>query len=201
MPKAVPLAAARIIELENIQNVRKVDITSLADSLTFAAERYVQLIYEEAKKADAVSSGKMLANTKPTSVNIAGNIFSIGVETPFYTKFVDEGVNGWARSRGSKYSFKTKGVDPNGAMVASIKDWLSREGSASRNTKGYSGREVKGRQILDAKTQRAVTTAYMIKRFGIKPKHFWQAATNRMELIIKDEFGAALKINIINNLG
>jgi hypothetical protein len=53
---------------------------------------------------------------------------------------------------------------------------------------------------MSADDRNAITAAYMIKRQGIEPKRFLSDATSEMEVIIKSEFGAAFKIDLINNL-
>jgi len=105
------------------------------------------------------------------------------------------------KSRGSKYKFKTKGVDPNGEMVKSIKAWLLREGSFSRNVSTQlSKRESRQKSITDATTKRAISTAYMIKRQGIKPTKFWSNTTKDMARVVEMELAKALKVDIINSI-
>lgn len=158
---------------------------------------YAGMIRQYADQADAASSGKLLDSITPTQLEFYGNIYTIGVEAKEYLNFVDKGVNGWAKPRGSVYSFRTKGVDPNGAMVKSVSEYLANEGSSARNIKqGVSARESKG---MSADVRNAVTAAYMIKRQGIEPKRFMDKATSEMQLVIKNELGAALRIDIINN--
>lgn len=103
-------------------------------------------------------------------------------------------------NRGSIYSFKTKGVDPKGEMVKSIKKWLTREGNSARNVKfAISKRERRGKQI-DEFTRRATSVAYMIKRSGVKATKFFTTASQEMEVYIENELGASLRIDIINNI-
>jgi hypothetical protein len=54
--------------------------------------------------------------------------------------------------------------------------------------------------MLDASTRAAVTASYFIKKKGIKPRRFWQDATNEFIPIVEKELGIAAKIDIINNL-
>ena len=51
----------------------------------------------------------------------------------------------------------------------------------------------------DLRLQAAVTTAYMIKRMGVKPTHFWRDTTNEFKVILEKELGTSVKIDIINN--
>lgn len=179
----------------------KVDFDDITNTLVQVAAQYVAKLTQGVEDKDVASSGKMSDSIQPTTIEIQGSIYSIGIEVLKYADFQDEGVDGWAKSQGSPYKFKTKGVDPKGDMVKSIKTWLKQESKSAKNVKqGISRRETKGKQILDAKTKAAVTAAYMIKRQGIKPTHFWRDATDEMAVVIRNEFGRALKIDIINNL-
>jgi len=179
------------IKLDNIENV-----------LERLAAVYIDKIIENADKKDISSSGFLQDNIKPTDVEIDGTNYKIFITAPDYLSYQDEGVDGWAKSRGSRFKFKTKGVDPNSDMVKSLKDWLSREKAGNTRFEKYatSKREIRAKSIKDAATQRAVTAAYMIKRQGISGKHFLRDATQAMQLVIQNELGAAFKADIILNL-
>jgi hypothetical protein len=186
---------------ENKNKFSDAKFDSVTETLSYLAIKYIETLRESLDKKDAVSSGQLADSLKPTEVELNGTIYTVGVLAKDYASYQDEGVDGWAKSRGSRFKFKTKGVDPKGAMVKSIKEWLSREGASARNVKvGVSKREIRGRQVLDATTKRAVSTAYMVKKYGIKPTHFWRDATNEMTVYVKDSLGAALRIDIINTL-
>jgi hypothetical protein len=179
----------------------EIKLNNVSDRLVYLAALYIDKIIENADKKDISSSGFLQRNIKPTDVEIDGSKFSIFITAPDYLSYQDEGVDGWAQSRGSRFKFKTKGVDPDGEMVKSIKDWLSREKSMAANVKvGITNREIRGKGIKDAATQRAVTAAYMIKRQGIAGKHFLRDATQQMQLVIQNELGEAFKADIILNL-
>ena len=182
---------------QDTANFEEVKLTDVASSVVQLAAMYAGLIREKLDAVDAASSGSLADSIKPTELEYNGTTYTIGIEAKSYLDYVDKGVNGWAVNRGSVYSFKTKGVNPEGDMVKSVKEWLSREGASARNIKqGVSSRENKG---MSADTRNAVTAAYMIKRQGIQPKKFMQSATNEMEVVIKSELGTALRIDIINN--
>ena len=86
-------------------------------------------------------------------------------------------------------------------MVKSVKAWLIREGSFSRNVRTQlSTRENRQRKIIDVATRQAMTTAFMIKRQGIKPTHFWTNTTKQMTRIVEQELAKALKVDIINSI-
>lgn len=183
---------------QDSQSFEEVRLTDTAKTMVQLAANYANLIVEKLNQKDAASSGALADSVQPTELEFDGVTYTIKVQAKDYISFVDAGVNGWAVNRGSVYSFKTKGVDPNGKMVKSLKEYLKREGASARNVKvGISKRENKG---MSADDRNAITAAYMIKRQGIEPKRFLSDATSEMEVIIKSEFGAAFKIDLINNL-
>lgn len=178
----------------------KVNLTNTTNTLVTLAAQYIDTIIGEMDAKDVSSSGRLQDSIEPTDISINGSIYSIYITAPDHLSYQDEGVDGWAKSRGSKFKFKKEtGISPD--MIKGLKDWLSREGSSARNVKvGISSRERRGMRIQDAETKRAVTAAYMIKRQGIPGKQFLQGATNKMELIIANQLGEAFKADIILNL-
>lgn len=162
---------------------------------------YIDLINEEIENKDVASSGRMQDSIKPTKLEIDGDVLKIGINAIEYASYVDDGVNGWALDRGAKRKFLTRGVNPDGDMVKSLKEYIGREGLSARNVKtAVTSRERKGKAMPDPTTRAAVNMAYMIKRFGIKPRHFWRDATERFIPIFEDELAAALRVDIINNI-
>ena len=175
--------------------------TAIENSLEYLGMLYTKKLNDilVARKID--SSGKLAESIKPSEVQKNGSVFSITISANEYASYVDEGVNGWAQDRGSKFQFKTKGVNPDGEMVKSIKKYLTSEKKMSTvPLQPVNNRERKRASIRDATTSRAISAAYMIKRMGIKPTHFWRDATADMTALIAEEFAAALKIDIINAL-
>jgi len=180
---------------------KPIKLTDLADTMAWLAALYTQKLAENLNKADASSSGFLADSIVPLDVKILGSVYTVEIQAATYAKFIDEGVDGWAKSRGSQYKFKSKGVDPNGEMVKSIKQWLIREGSFSRNVRTQlSQRESRQQKIQDVATRNAISTAYMIKRQGIKPTKFWQNTTKEMKRIVEIELAKALKVDIINSI-
>jgi hypothetical protein len=141
----------------------------------------------------------MADSMQPTMLEFDGKSYRIGITAPEYSTYQDEGVNGWAIDRGSRFSFKTRGVDPNGEMVKSVKAWIQREGASAQNvSRAVTAREAKGKTMMDASTRAAVSASYFIKRKGIKPRKFWAEATDEFKTEMENELGIALKIDIIN---
>lgn len=178
-----------------------VEFTDTANTVIQLAATYIELINKEIEKKDVASSGYMQDNITPTDLEVNGDTLTVGINAPLYASYVDEGVNGWAVNRGSRFQYRTKGIDPKGAMVKSLKSYIQREGLSSRNVKvAVTQREAKGKTMQDATTKAAMQMGYMIKRQGIKPRHFWRDATNSFLPIAEKELGMAVKIDIINNL-
>lgn len=178
-----------------------VEFTDTSSTVIQLAATYIELINEEIEKKDVASSGYMQDNITPTDLEVNGDTLTVGINAPLYASYVDEGVNGWAVNRGSRFQYRTKGVDPNGAMVKSLKSYIQREGLSARNVKvSVTQRESKGKTMRDATTKAAMQMGYMIKRQGIKPRNFWRDATNKFLPIAEKELGMAVKIDIINNL-
>ena len=186
---------------ESQQSFQPIKLNDLADTLTYLAALYTQKLAESLNKADATSSGFLADSIIPLDVKILGSVYTVEIQAATYAKFIDEGVDGWAKARGSKYKFKTKGVDPNGEMVKSVKAWLLREGSFSQNVRTQlSKRESRQQSITDSATRKSISVAYMIKRQGIKPTRFWGNATKGMKQIVEQELAKALKVDIINSI-
>jgi len=203
---------------ESQQSFQPIKLNDLADTLTYLAALYTEKLADSLNKADATSSGFLADSIIPLDVKVFGSVYTVEIQAATYAKFIDEGVDGWAKARGSKYKFKTKGVDPNGEMVKSIKAWLLREGSFSRNVSTQlskresrqktityastklSKRESRQKTITDASTKQAISTAYMIKRQGIRPTKFYRNTTKDMARVVEMELAKALKVDIINSI-
>jgi len=179
-----------------------VKLDDIADTLTVVAAKYAEEISNSMDRKDVSSSGRGQDSIAIRDVEIMGSLYTVSIEANKYLSFVNDGVDGWAKSRGSQYKFKTKGVNPDGEMVKAIKQWLIKEGKISRNMKYKAITKREGRQqsIKDVTTRQAMTTAFMIKRQGIKPKRFLEDAKSKMQSYVEKEFAMAIKVDIINNL-
>lgn len=187
------------LDLMGEKDLKPITLTDLSSTLAYLGALYAQKLVENLNKVDASSSGELSDSITSLDVTVFGSVYTVSIQAAKYAKFIDEGVDGWAKSRGSKYKFKTKGVDPDGDMVKSIKAWLIREGGMVRNNKkATTKREGQQMSITDRSTRQAITTAYMIKRMGIKPTKFWQNTTKQMRAIVEQELAKALKVDIIN---
>jgi hypothetical protein len=166
------------------------------DKLTQLAAQYSIALAKKLGDVDASSSGDLADSIQPLAIQVKDNVFYVDIVAAKYASFIDEGVDGWANSRGSRFKFKTRGVDPKGAMVKSIKDYLVRENKISQSKYAVLNKKSK---VRDRQIQAATTVAYMIKRMGIKATHFWRDATTEFSSIVEKELGMAVKIDIINN--
>jgi hypothetical protein len=180
---------------ESKSQFKQISLDDLANTLTYLGSQYAINIAEEMGKAVSNgSSGKGADSIAISDVKIFGSTYTIEVNADEYIKFISEGVDGWGgASKGGKYKFKSKGTPK--AMVDSIKDWLIQGGNLNRIA-SKSNRK----SITDAATQQARSTAFMIKRQGIRPKKFIQKATDKTARLASEELGKALRVDIINNL-
>jgi len=166
------------------------------DKLTRLAAEYSFALAKKLNDVDASSSGDLADSIQPLAIQVKGKVFYVDIVAAKYASFIDEGIDGWANSRDSRFKFKTRGVDPKGEMVKSIKDYLVRENKMAQTK--YSVLHKKGK-IKDKQIAAATSVAYMIKRMGIKATHFWRDATSEFSSIVEKELGMAVKIDIINN--
>lgn len=186
---------------ENTSNFEPVKLTDVNNTIVQLAAKYIDIVADKINEKDVVSSGRMADEMQPTMLEFDGKTYRIGITAPEYSSYQDEGVNGWAVDRGSRFSFRTRGVDPGGDMVKSVKQWIQREGASARNvTRAVTARERKGQAMPDPTTRAAVRASYFIKKKGIKPRRFWKEATDEFLVEMENELGIALKVDIINNI-
>ena len=186
---------------EDTQNFEKVQLSDVNNTIVQLAAKYIDIVADKINEKDVVSSGNMADSMQPTMLEFDGKTYRIGITAPEYSTYQDEGVNGWAVDRGSRFNFVTRGVDPDGEMVKSVKQWIQREGASARNvSRAVTSRERKGQSMPDPTTRAAVRASYFIKKKGIRPRRFWKEATDEFLVEMENELGIALKIDIINNI-
>lgn len=172
----------------------KVELKDLQKTLAYLGGIYRLNIADEKNKTVKAGSANSSDRLTVSDVKDLGGTFSVEVLGDEYLKFISQGVDGWGgASKGGKYKFKGKGTPP--AMVKSVKDWLERSGNLDR-IKNQSSRS----SITDAATAQAKSVTFMIKRQGISPKRFLDKAKAMTSKVAEEEFGKALKVDIINNL-
>jgi len=198
------------LDLMGDSEFQPVSLDSISNTLAYLGALYAQKLAENLNKADSSSSGKLADSIVPLDVTVFGSVYAVEIEAAKFAKFIDEGVNGWAKNRGSKFTFKGGkssgkrkggGARPLTEMQKSVKEWLLREGNMSRNiSRPTTQREARQMSITSATDRAAISAAFMIKRQGIKPTHFWRDATKEMRSIVEIELGKALKVDIINSI-
>jgi len=177
-----------------------VDLSDIKNTLTFLGTAFVQILVDEMDKKDVSSSGGLQDSIKDRDLVQEGDVLRVDIEADEHFSYQDEGVDGWAKSQGSRFKFKTKGVLPNSAHVKSMKDWIAREGKSSTNKYKITARERRGGKMIDRSTRAAMTAAYMVKKYGFKGKNFTEPAKQSIQQLAEQELGIALKVDIINNL-
>jgi hypothetical protein len=189
---------------EDKSNYSKPELTDIKDTIVFLGKSFAQVLADEMDKKDVSSTGKLQDNIIPGKLEQSGELISVNISAYEYFSYQDKGVSGWDNDTNSPFKFKTRGVDPKGEMVKSLKDWLKREGKSSAPTGlgkyKITAREKRGGDILDASTQAAVGKAYAIKKYGIRPRKFTEPAINIIKALAEKELGIAFKVDIINNL-
>lgn len=164
------------------------------------ASKFVQDASDNLNRVDRQSSGKLERSIVPEVVEFGGGISVINIMVAFYYKFVNKGVKG-LRGGSSKAGYKFRTPNPSRKMVAAIKEWISREGNAFRNTKvAVTTREKKRGKMADMATRNAWLAARAIKRKGLQPTSFWDDAIVELEKDIATGIAEALRIDVIENV-
>jgi hypothetical protein len=182
-----------------------VSLDSISQVLTDIAIEYVLAAQNNLLSSDAISSGALNDSIIPTEVQVMGSRLRVDINIADYYRFVDKGVSGWQTGGSSPYSFKKGGIGPNSPMVKAIRKWVIKEGlkqRASNVNKPISVREGKrmNRKITDTSTQTAIAISQGIRKKGLKATNFWTKTGEEMQQVIKDRFGRALKVFVIENL-
>ena len=199
---------SEFLDLIGTDEFKPVEFKSIEGRMTKVAALYADSIAAAMDLADVSSSGELQDSIEFTDVQKNGSKLKVDIKALEYLSYVDEGVNGVKKNRRGRFQFKNYGVPPE--MLRSVQRYLEREKGSNRNLDsmiqkaGYKGeltkREIKAKSITDLSLKAAKTAAFMIKRQGIKPKHFFRDATKEMEVVIRNELGVALRIDIINNI-
>ena len=105
------------------------------DLKTVAHFLVTELTTELVKKKKKASGG--LVRSFNSGVFATGYGYEIAVFAATYFKFVDQGVNGWNKQRGSKYSYKKKsrggGSGGSSEFIKALMDWVQIKGIATGN--------------------------------------------------------------------
>jgi hypothetical protein len=116
-------------------------------------------------------------------ISVMGNDYYVGIQGNEYAFFVNSGVNGLKTKHGSIYSFRTR--FPSEPMVKNLMRWITKKGipldtrySQTRNLT----KKARAKVQIDEKRKRAFGAAVNIKKDGIKPTYFMDAAISDIEL-------------------
>lgn len=180
-----------------------IDLDAISGTLIDMAIQYAELARENLGLADRVATGALADSIIPTEVMIFGSVYQVEISVASYYKFVDEGVKGWADTKGGSSPYQFKKTFPSKKMVTAIRKWVIREGLKGKGKenahKKASKRDQARAKISDTSTQTATGISMAIKKNGLRPSHFWSRTQDEMTRRIKEEMGKALKIDIINN--
>jgi hypothetical protein len=184
-------------------------LDNLADQLAVFATEFAELARQKLDAADRVASGALADSIIPTRVTIFGKVFKAEIKLADYYDYVNQGVKGWEDKNGgsSPYQFKHytgKSGMKNGKMVTAIRKWIIKEGlkgtARENNHPRARHRDQQRAKITDTSTRTAIIISKSIRKYGLKPSHFWTDTQNEMKQKMADAFGRALKIDIVNNL-
>ncbi len=144
-----------------------------------------------------IAFGQPLSQSiQTTALNVNGNDIEIGFTANDYYKFLDEGVKGYAPTKGRTSSglFKYRTPYPSRKMIESIADWIPRYGIVKKMPKGRV-------QTIPKKEQLSVIFAYSIKKEGIQQKPFWtptfnEEAYNDLATRIEEKLGIEINLTL-----
>jgi hypothetical protein len=135
-------------------------------------------------------------------ISVMGNDYYVGIQGNEYAFFVNSGVNGLKTKHGSIYSFRTP--FPSRPMIENLMRGITKKGipldtrySQTRNLTKSKRAKVQ----IDEKRKRAFGAAVNIKKDGIKPTYFMDAAISDIELnkissAIANKAGKQLMVSI-----
>lgn len=167
---------------------------SFSELIILAAELVEDMqFYLEQEKA--IASGKLSESIEATEPQVSSGVMEIDILMAFYGRFINKGVKG-TRSGSGLYQFQSE--FPSRKMVEAVRQWLKqakRKERTEKRTFSALGRRRKSLPDID----RAYAKARAIKLYGIKARGFVDKAVAKAELKVRERFGAALKIDIINS--
>lgn len=151
-------------------------------------------------KADRVATGKGAESITVLNPERVGKTIKIDITMLYYLQFIDQGVKGTKKGNG-KYAFKSQ--YPGKKMMQEIRKWLIREGLKGKTGgqgKPITKREERRKSITETSTRVAYAIATSVKQKGIKASKFMDNAIKTTRKSIKQDMGAAFKIDVIATL-
>jgi hypothetical protein len=163
----------------------------------------VQEAQNNLNKSDRIATGKLSESLTILDPIKTGNEIVCEITALYYWKFIDKGVNGNKKSRGSQYSFKN--YPPGEKMINAIETWIKSEGGKFRATgqgKTITKREKRRKAFNETKDKNSLAWAISvsIKQKGLKKTNFLTDAIKKGNSKSKELLGKALKIDILESL-
>jgi hypothetical protein len=98
---------------------------------------------------------------------------SIDLTMLYYGKYIDKGVNGWSKSWGSPYSYKTKMPPP-----SSLDKWIVKKGIAPRNNGKFTSRKSLQFAIANSIFKNGIRpTLFLSRDYDVKMDEFAEIFT------------------------
>lgn len=193
----------------------KIEFNHVGQALLEMAEFLIAKADHNLVKRGNIATGNTAKSMKVVNVQTNANKFSLDIEIASTYKFLDQGVNGVEKNRGSKYSFKTKFA--NKKMALAILKWVKNRRVVSKykaysalsdNLKGknFGATERKNKKIKamsDAATSQkslAYAISVGIKKKGLKRTLFFTDAITATKKEQKKRYADALKLDIIETI-
>lgn len=89
-------------------------------------------------------------------------------------------------------------------MIDAIRQWVIKEGLKGAGRENAhpkaSQRSQRRAKITDTSFKTAFIISRSVKKKGLTPTHFWDKTVTEVTGLMKEEFAAAIKIDIINSI-
>ena len=160
-------------------NLGDTDLFSVKDALALWAAEFIQEAVNTLRRDGHVSSGYLADSIKPKFTDVPGG-YRVSIMVADYYDFVNKGVKGVKSSDkapNSPYSFKSLTVSY--GMALSIRKWMIRRNvqNSKQNTL-FPHKKVK--TFSETSNSASFAMAFNVKKFGLKPRPFFDNAYDKM---------------------
>ena len=139
------------------------------DILWNYANKISEALIDSLIKHNVYGAGTFAQSIKPIPIRVMGKEYVMSIQMDEIWKFINEGVDGWAQSRGSEYKYKKNGKP---IPITAMKRFIS---TAGINVK-KNGLSNKRKGLKKSKTNpydsAAWAIGYNIKKKGLKKTNF-----------------------------
>jgi hypothetical protein len=190
--------AIELIDPKGKQFQLNVELDATEKAMAKAMSTLLKTAISNLRKSKSIASGS-LSDIKATDIRKEGGFLVAEVLMPHYWKFVDKGVNGVRRDRGSEFSFKNE--LPNRPMTEAIAGWMKTRGirvSQVKKGREHGGLERRDRKVADS-GQSPYWMAKKIKMYGIKPTKFFTNAVDKTMDKFKDDIALSITEDFQNS--